>query len=312
MKVRFILWRELSNALSAQLTQFSPYTAPAFVALFEREGGHGGYFVVEDGNETVAALPVVERGVALLKRLQALVDGLPAPIWISPDRIDSAADLRRMIVEGIAQRKYLKAHITDFENLLTDTGGIVTSQLTSIVDLAKSASSSEWLPPDKTLRAEITKAARDGVRVQSLDIPIQFDGFINLVEKTERRHGRAPRYSPAFWHGFAELCKVDKRFQMLSVGSNGRLAAVHVFIVDRTTALNWQIYYDKEFSSLKPNQTITAHAANQFRIAGSRYLNLGATPPDGAGVQAYKVKWGGDEYQYRIIVFRSILGRFLC
>lgn len=311
MNVRFIPWRELSPALSSQLTQFSPYTTPAFVSLFEREGGRGGYYGVEVNNETVAALPAVERGVGLLKRMQALVDGLPAPVWISPDHIERAADLRRLIVEEIARRQYLKAYITDYDNLLTGMGGVVKSQVTSVVDLAKTQGPGGWLPPDKTLQGEIAKATREGVPVAPLDLSTEMDDFIKLIAKTEQRHGREPKYSRMFWTEFAELCKVDERFQMLSVSSISRLAAVHVFIVDRTTALNWQIYYDKEFSWLKPNQAITAHAIKKFAAAGVRFLNLGVTPPDAAGVQTYKAKWGGIDYSYRTIEIRSLLGRIV-
>jgi CelD/BcsL family acetyltransferase involved in cellulose biosynthesis len=95
------------------------------------------------------------------------------------------------------------------------------------------------------------------------------------------------------------------------VSSDSHLAAAHVFICDRDTSHNWQIYFDKSSSPLKPNQAITAHAVETFRSRGLKYLNLGATPPDAVGVSQYKQKWGGREYAYQVFEFRSWLGRVL-
>ena len=314
MKVRFIPIHELSPELSDLLEKFSPYTAPSFMTLLARECRRGGYFTAEDDDGVIAALPAVEiKGAGLFARarMQALIDGLPAPIWISPETKINAKDIRSEIVKAISCRRYLKACLTDYDNSFGDAYGKLVPQKTSVIDLIRAASEGETFPPDKALRSEIAKANRDDVRVVPLSTVTQVDDFLRLMKSTEERHGRTPRYSGEFWHCFAYLSERDPRFQILCVYAESELAAAHVFIVDRNTALNWQIYFDKKYSSLKPNQAITAHAIKKFTAAGVRFLNLGVTPPDATGVEAYKSKWGGINYAYQTIEFRSLLGRML-
>ena len=68
------------------------------------------------------------------------------------------------------------------------------------------------------------------------------------------------------------------------------VAASHIYFIDNDTALNWQIYFNKKFSSLKPNQYILFTMARRLAAEGVRYLNLGATPPEASGLETYKNK----------------------
>jgi hypothetical protein len=314
MRVRFTPLHELSPALSEQLTKFSPYTSPLFLSFLDREFSRAGYFTAGNDDGVIAALPAVEilgAGLFARARMQALVDGLPAPMWILQETKINDKDIRGEIVRAISCRRYLKACLTDYDNLFDDDYGKLVPQKTSVIDLVRAASEGETFPPDKTLRSEIAKAGREGVQVAPLHTTTQMDDFIRLMKSTEERHGRTPRYSWDFWQGFGYLSERDPRFQILCVYAGHELAAAHVFIIDRDTALNWQIYFDKKYSSLKPNQAITAFAIRKFGEAGVRFLNLGATPPEATGVEVYKSKWGGVDYTYRTIEFRSLLGRVL-
>ena len=42
---------------------------------------------------------------------------------------------------------------------------------------------------------------------------------------------------------------------------------------------------------------------------GAKILNLGATPPEAETLEVYKRKWGGQEYNYRCIEMKSLLGK---
>lgn len=295
------------SVLSA-LREYSPFTSPEFVALLGSEYGWGGFVTVLNGEKIMAALPAVIRGKRPLARFQALLDGLPAPIWIADDFVGQSESIRQQILKFIRKSGYLKAHLTDFENALNQSTFQSEQCKTTVLDLTYISGD---FPPDKTLRAEIAKATREGVIVAALDRQTQMPSFLALVNSTESRHGRKPKHSESFWKKFAELCEQDSRFSILCVSADKHLAAAHVYICDRDTALNWQIYFDKSFSSLKPNQAITAHAISIFRAKGIRSLNLGATPPEATGVSEYKRKWGGREYVYRIFTWRSLLGKVL-
>lgn len=311
MNVQFTPGRELPSSAQDILEEFSPYTSPRFLAVLAREFGEAGYFVARSGDKVIAALPSVEIGTGFFRRMQALVDGLPSPLWIAPDCEEYRAEIQQAVIEAISERNYAKAVVTDFDNIFDSRNAKVKWQATSLINLAQTSGAGVTFPPDNTLRSEIAKAARDGVKVLSLDYEGHMNEFNRLMMLTEERHGRKPRYTSELWHGFAWLAKSDSRFRLYCVTQDNALAAVHAYIVDRETALNWQIYFDKSFSSLKPNQAITAFAIEKFRTEGVKYLNLGATPPEATGVIDYKKKWGGNEYRYRTIEFRSLLGRLL-
>jgi hypothetical protein len=311
MTVTRLSWRDLAPALVDELTRWSLYTSPAFVRLFETLKGRGVYFVVEENGRTIAALPAVEFGAGAFRRMQALPDGLFAPIWIAESGRDQVLQLHTALLDHLADRKYLKAYVTDFSSALEAADWQAIDVDTTVIDLFGTGTETIWLPPDKTLRAEIIKAERDGVRVIPVGGADYLTGFLQLMSRTEQRHGRSPKYPAAFWRALAELATTDRRIRWYGVMSNNDLAAAHMYLVDGDMAFNWQIYFDKRDSPLKPNQAITSYAANQFRREGIRRLNLGATPPRAAGVESYKQKWGGTTYRYRVWRRSSLLGRLI-
>ena len=308
MNVRRTPINAISESVLSALREYSPFTSPTFMAILGRDYGWGGFVTVCQEQKVIAAMPAVIRGKWPLARLQALLDGLPAPIWVSGDFTTERKSIGNQMLRFIRVSGYLKAHVTDFDNALTQSSFYGEPCNTTIIDLT---TISDEFPPDKTLRAEIAKAIRDGVTVTALNRQSQMPDFLTLVNSTEMRHGRKSKYSDRFWNEFAELCEQDSRFSIMCVNADNHLAAAHVYICDRESAHNWQIYFDKSFSSLKPNQAITAQAIAKFQAKGIKSLNLGATPPEATGVADYKKKWGGHEHTYPVFDFRSLLGRAL-
>ena len=311
MIIRRLSWRDLAPDFAETLNRFSLYASPSFVSLFETLGGAGGYYLVEDDGQTVAALPVVEFGRGPFRRLQALTDGLFASIWIHESAKARVAELSTALLDHIAGRSYLRASITDFDNQFCPRDWRSVEITTSLVDLNAADPAETWLPPDRKLRSEIAQAKRDGVAAIPFNGAVHLSSFLSLMRRTESRHGRRPKYPESFWRALAELSGCDPRIMWLCVESEGRMAASQIYFIDRETGLNWQIYFDKSLSRLKANQAIMGVAANRLRQAGIGYLNLGVTPPGASGVEAYKGKWGGRSYRYRIWKRSSFLGRWI-
>jgi CelD/BcsL family acetyltransferase involved in cellulose biosynthesis len=130
-----------------------------------------------------------------------------------------------------------------------------------------------------------------------------------LMEKTEQRHGRRPKYTPAFFESLAGLAVTDERIVWRYVEHDGRAAASHIFLRDGNMLLSWQIYFDKTFSFLKPNQYLLHDTATRLAAKGVTTLNLGASPEGAAGLATYKKKWGGEVYRYRMLHGESLLGK---
>jgi lipid II:glycine glycyltransferase (peptidoglycan interpeptide bridge formation enzyme) len=212
------------------------------------------------------------------------------------------------LVAAIWKSGYARVHIADyFRELGLEDDASSRAYETLVVDI----SPADWQPPDAKLQSEIRKAEREGVVVSTFSSQHHLDRFMDLMIRTERRHQRQPKYSREFFRRLAELATSDTRIKWLWVEQNGAPVVSHMYFVEGTMALNWQIYYDKEFSSLKANQHVMYTTARSLAASGVKLLNLGATPPEADSVRAYKEKWGGVVYTYPISTRRSWLGRLL-
>ncbi|MCK4462016.1 MAG: GNAT family N-acetyltransferase, partial [candidate division Zixibacteria bacterium] len=161
------------------------------------------------------------------------------------------------------------------------------------------------------LQSEIRKAERAGAKIERLDAVAHMESFLQLMQATEQRHGRRPRYPPQFFSALAELAAEDDRVVWYWCEHEGRPVVSHITFIEGDTALHWQVYYDKAFSFLKANQFMLWQLIGELRPRGVHRLSLGASPPGASGLIDYKAKWGGEEYAYNCYVHKSGLGRFL-
>jgi CelD/BcsL family acetyltransferase involved in cellulose biosynthesis len=123
------------------------------------------------------------------------------------------------------------------------------------------------------------------------------------MEQTEKRHGRKPKYIRSFFTALFDLAQKDDRIDWTIVQVENRAAASHINLIDNDQLLNWQVYFDKDYSWLKPNQYLLVQAAQRAYTVGVTKLCLGATPDDADGVAAYKKKWGGQPHRYQTLVY---------
>ncbi len=287
----------------------SLFSSPGFADLWRAVGGTPVYWVLEDDDGDLAGfLPGVEFGLRGLRRFQAMPDGCYGGLHLSPGKLDEKQVICRRLLDAIAHAGYVKAFVTDFYADFDRYCDFHAEKLrTTLVDITDPG----WQPPDKTLHQEIRKAEREGIAVGTFDAQNHMKSFLGLARETELRHGRKPRYPPRFYAALAELAARDDRVQWLWCEHDGRPAASHIFFMERDMIVNWQVYFDKAFSFLKPNQYILYMMAKKASQKGIRYLNLGSSPPDAAGLQTYKGKWGGKVHEYRCLYRKSRLGKLL-
>lgn len=306
MKVHRLHPADLSDDWIRRLNECSVMTSVGFLHLWETVGGRAVVWAVEEDGQLLALLPALEFGTRPVARLQAMPDGLYAHlVELQSDQWNRAGACRALF-RDLGKAGYAKLSITDYFGELTQAGEFERTELSvSIIDL----DAVSWEPPDTKLRSEIRKAEREGVSIQPFNRHIHLAGFIELMKQTEARHGRAPKYPDAFFERLAEISEQDARIVWWYVEHEGAPVASHIYFLDHHISLNWQIYFNKQYSSLKANQFILFTAAKEFAQRGIRRLNLGATPDEAEGVKAYKEKWGGIEYAYPRYTRHSLLGR---
>lgn len=289
-----------------RLREVSLLASVDFGRLWETMGGSVVCWRARLEGRTLAVLVGVEFGRGMLRRFQAMPDGCYMKIIFFDDTVN-CDEITEGMLAAIGRFGYAKVFLNDYHAQLGSTGDFFKSEYhTTLVDI----SHPEWEPPDKKLRSEIRKAAREGVCVQPFDVE-HLDSFLTLVAQSEERHGRKPKYSESFYCALATLAVDDDRIQWLSVVHQDKLAASHIYFVEDNLLLNWQVYFDPAFSFLKPNQFITATIATRMADLGVTTLNLGASPDSAGGLRFYKQKWGGTEYRYNCLQKQSWLGKML-
>jgi hypothetical protein len=264
----------------------------------------------------VAIVPGVEFGRGPIARFASMPDGCYGGVFFAEGRDDGPAAalsaeherLARMLLDAVARRRYLRAHLFDFYGTLPADPRFETfTCTTTLVDI----SDPRWDPPDKTLLAQIRKARREGIHVEPFDWSRHRDSFLQLMRATERRHGQRPRFSRRFFARLAALAQRDERVQWLWCEHDGHPAASHIYVLEHGVLQGWQIYFDKAFSFLKPNQYMRFTTCRAMLQRGIHWLNLGGTPENAPGLASYKRRWGGEVIRYPGYVRSCGPGRWL-
>lgn len=297
---------QLPQNVAKRLDDATLLGSTGLAVLWRTLGGREVFWCASTGDKINAVLTSVEFGKKPVKRLQAMPDGLYARPVFWDDNIDAAT--AAAFLAAIANSGYAKVIVNDYYDMFGGaTGYTANEEETTVVDI----SNPEWQPPDPKIQSEIRKAEREGVTATPFDGERDMTAFLDLMQRTEGRHGRDPKYPAAFWQGLAELARTDQRIRWVNVAHEGRLAASHVYFVEGDMLLHWQSYFDKEFSFLKPNQYLMFTMARQAAAQEVTTLNQGASPPEAEGLVDYKLKWGGQERRYRCWLRRAGLGRWM-
>jgi hypothetical protein len=307
MQVRTHLAEELPSPLASHLHGQSLLGSVPFASLWNELGGKALYWVLYERDHPVALLPSVRFGRGPWARLQAMPDGLYVRIIL----LESGIDIRvaaGFVLEAIRSTGFAKVFVNDYHAQFTEATGFQPQTCsTNVVRIGGET----WEPPDKKLQSEIRKAQREQAPIETFDPDRHFDAFVDLMRRTERRHGRRPKYPPSFYEALARLARTEPRICWQVCAQAGRLAASHIYLLEGEMLLSWQVFFDKAFSPLKPNQLITYSTARDMASRGAAILNLGSSPDSSESLSYYKEKWGGAEYSYTCWLRRSWLGRLL-
>jgi len=307
MKLKRYTREDLSRELKHRLDAESFFGSPGFAALWTTVGGRDVYWMLEDNQRPLALLAGVEFGFGPLRRMQAMPDGCYARLVLLEEQERYHGHIMRRFMKELADSYYAKLTLYDYSRQLPEVTGYKTMELeTTVVDISR-----DWQPPDKKIRQEIRKAEREGIAVVPFDRQEHFSRFIKLMHLTEQRHGRGPKYPVEFFESLADLAVRDQRVCWRHVEVDSQAAASHIFFIEGDMALHWQVYFDKQFSYLKPNQYLLFDTARQLADRGVKRLNLGASPDEASGLKSYKDKWGGETYTYPAYVNYSLVGNIL-
>ncbi|MCC7418326.1 MAG: GNAT family N-acetyltransferase [Acidobacteria bacterium] len=158
-------------------------------------------------------------------------------------------------------------------------------------------------PFDAKLAYDIRKAERAGLSVTTDATDETLRLFYGVYEENCREHG-IPRKP------FAAIQTLVRR------GAPGGLARTYFALQGNTLVGGLLVLWSAQVASyyvpcaradarpLQPGTLLIDRAIRDARAAGLRYWNWEASPPDRAGVGAFKQKWGSQASSYKIFVKR--------
>lgn len=306
-----ITCRPLGNVPEATLDRLTGdafFASRIFAGLWRARGAAPVVWCAQEGQDLLAVLPGVVLGRGPLQRFMSMPDGCYGGVFIAPAASSERERLTAALLDAIVAAGYLKTFLFDFDGHLGRDDRFTVQPLeTTLVDI----SAPGWGPPDRKLLAQIRKAEREGIRIQPLDWARHGSEFMRLMRQTERRHHNRPRYPESFFRALALAATTDPRLHLVWCEHEGRGVCTHLYVLERGMLQGWQIYFDKAYSFLKPNQYIRFLTCREMAKRGVRTLNLGGSPENAPGLEYYKSRWGGRTLAYRMLSLRRGIGRWL-
>ncbi len=282
------------------------FVSRAYARLWETMGGRAVAWAVEAEGRLVSLLPGVEFGRGPLTRFQSMPDGGYGGIYHALEKERDHCEA--LLLEAIVRRRYLKTFIFDFYRTISGPGQFSRETCqTTLVDISEPG----WVPPDEKLLSQIRKAKREGIMVGRFSWDDHHAAFLELVVHSEKRHGQKPRFSPDFFAALARVADQDDRVRWIWCEHDNRPACSHIYLTENGVLQGWQIYFDKAFSFLKPNQYIRFTMCREAARQGITRLNLGGSPDNAPGLKYYKERWGGETSDYYCYFLKRGLSRFI-
>ncbi|MEN8005948.1 MAG: GNAT family N-acetyltransferase [Candidatus Krumholzibacteriota bacterium] len=306
MKAYRYLIDEIPAEQWTELTGDGFFASRVYARLWETMGGRAVAWAVEDQGKLVSLLPGVEFGRGPWARFQSMPDGGYGGIFHA--REQERDHCEALLLGAIDNRRYLKTFIFDFYGTISRSDGLARETYrTTLVDI----SAPGWVPPDEKLLSQIRKAKREGIEVRRFSWDDHHAAFLELVFLSEKRHGQKPRFTPDFFAALARVAAQDDRIHWLWCEHENRPACSHIYLIEKGVLQGWQIYFDKAFSFLKPNQYIRFTMCREAARNGITRLNLGGSPENAPGLKYYKERWGGESSDYCCHYRKRGLGKFI-
>jgi hypothetical protein len=308
MKVERRLLSDLDARAVRALTGDCFFASPGFSEVWKAKEGRPVVWTVQADGALAAVLPGLEIGHGPLASFLAMPDGCYSGLFTAPALTAERGRFGTAVLDAVSRHRYARRFVFDFYGTLPRHPGFeVRPCETTLVTI----SGPEWVPPDEKLRSQIRKAEREGITMEPFEWDRHQEQFLRLMEATELRHGNPPRYPPEFFRALADLAHRDDRVHWVWCEHEGRPACSHIYFIEGGMLQGWQIYFDKAFSFLKPNQYIRFAMCRRMAARGIASLNLGGTPENAPGLADYKRRWGGRSHTFPAFAKMSGVGKLI-
>ena len=267
-----------------------------------------------DNNTLAAGMPAVITRRLGFESFSSMLDGTyGAPIFADDINEDSKNEYLRFLTHYFQKNKFSRVIIADFKGVLSDWQDHKMERSRHFTHVVRLDHTGDFQPHKK-----IAYDIRAGQKIESEIIDVrhssQVDDFYRLYCLTESRHGRKrPRREKTFFQGILDNLAVSDRLYWRALIAEGTMVGSQIHFIHGGTLFNWQTVTDYDKRQYKPSQLLMYDAIDKAAEIGLNQVNLGASPPDAAGLIRYKERWRGEKVDYDIMISRSrirkVLGR---
>ena len=286
----------------------SLFLSPDFLLLWDFFDGEAIFIVDDIGSEFLSGIAGVVFGKGMLRRIKFIPDWLyGGPIYKHSATFEEKCRFAAQLYNYLKDKGYLRADIYNPSIEFPSDHFTCRPMSTHIISLEEG----EYVPPDSMVLTDIRHGKKEGGTVVLLNDEKYLEQFYELAEATSSRHDKKNRYAREFLRRLWELSRKDKRIICPMVLSGDRVAAVHIYLMNRSQILYWQSYFDKKFNNLRPNYLILDYMIKYAQNIGIREFNMGGSPSGADSLIKFKETWGGKQIVYNYYTYYSGLGKIL-
>ena len=175
IQVRPLSDKEIQTEQLQEFSGYNLFSSIDFCNLWKCVGGKPIFWAAFENNKIIGVLPTVEFGMKNFKRLQSMPDGCYSNLLC--DDNFQRDEIEKQIFNKILSAGYLKIFIYDYFNKYLSINRFDKVKCNTVL----MEISQEWIPPDKKLIAQISKAEREKVEIQKFVYKKHFEKFIKLM-----------------------------------------------------------------------------------------------------------------------------------
>jgi FemAB-related protein (PEP-CTERM system-associated) len=279
--------------------------------VLEQTYGYEPYYLasLDDNNEIDGILPLVLIKSPLTgKRFVSLpFSNVCGPLG------KSASVIQTLVKEAIIHTRELNCNYLELRTqgnpVEMEVMGFHRSDYfqSSIVKLSSNSSMLWSNFPDRSLRKDIRKAIRSGIKVKMDQNGDGLKQFYKLLLKTRKKHGLPPQPYSFFENLWAKMYP-SNYIKLLLAEYEGKIIAGLIILLYKKTVIGGYIGSDSHYMNLRPHQFICWKAMEWGCENGFQYFDFLRTAQDNEGLKYYKKRWGSNEIETPYFYYPKPMG----
>lgn len=265
-----------------------------------------------DAGRLVAGMPAVITRRLGMQSFYSMPHGTyGGVVWAEGVEVGVKQAFLEFISDYLGGRRFSRVVIVDFDGHLTDWQGHHLDRSPSFTHILPLEDVDSYRP-HKKIEYDLRAGRKEKSEIIDIGAGSDVEAFYRLYRLTESRHGRKrPRYAKRFFDAILTHLAGTDMLYWTGLRAGGKLAGSQIHFIHGDSLINWQTVSDYEMRHFHPSQMLMDDAIRRAVSKGLRRVNLGASPPDAAGLIQYKQRWGAHRFRYQILAARSALRALL-